>query len=93
MLMVTAELRAERKGQTALMWAAADGHAEVVDTLIKDGADFRTPLKSGFNPLFFAVREGRTNVVQILLNAGADVNEVMQPQKSSGCSNVPARKV
>ncbi len=41
------------------MWAAAEGHVEVVDALLKAGADFRTPLASGFTPLFFAVREGR----------------------------------
>ena len=31
----------DRKGQTALMWAAAEGHAPVVGLLIKSGADFR----------------------------------------------------
>ena len=54
----------ERRGQTALMWAAAEGHAEVVEALLEAGADFRTPLPSGFTPLFFAVREGRTDVVR-----------------------------
>ena len=72
----------ERRGQTALMWAAAEGHAEVVEALLRAGADFRTPLPSGFTPLFFAVREGRTEVVRVLLKAGADVNEAMQPQKA-----------
>ena len=71
------------------MWAAAEGHAEVVEALLQAGADFRTPLPSGFTPLFFAVREGRTDVVRILLKAGADVNEAMQPKKSSG--RAPAR--
>ena len=71
----------ERRGQTALMWAAAEGHAEVVAALLKAGAEFRTPLPSGFTPLFFAVREGRTDVVRVLLKAGADVNEAMQPQE------------
>ena len=32
--------------------------------LLKAGADFRTPLASGFTPLFFAVREGRIDVVR-----------------------------
>ena len=31
----------ERRGQTALMWAAAEGHADVVEALIEAGADFR----------------------------------------------------
>ncbi len=47
----------ERRGQTALMWAAAEGHADVVQALIDAGADFRTRLPSGFTPLLFAVRE------------------------------------
>ena len=54
------------------------------EALLEAGADFRTPLPSGFTPLFFAVREGRTDVVRVLLKAGADVNEAMQPRKSSG---------
>jgi uncharacterized protein len=76
----------EMKGQTALMWAAAEGHLEVVDALLSAGADFRTPLGSGFAPLFFAVREGRTDVVFRLLKAGADVNETMRPERKNGVS-------
>jgi uncharacterized protein len=64
-----------------MMWAAAEGHAAVVEALLAAGADFRTPLPSGFTPLFFAVREGRPDVVRVLLKAGADVNEAMQPKK------------
>ena len=45
----------DRRGQTALMWAAAEGHAAVVQALIEAGADFRTRLPSGFTPLLFAV--------------------------------------
>ena len=79
----------ERHGQTAVMWAAAEGHAAVVLELIKAGADFKSPLPSGFTPLFFAVREGRTEVVRTLLKAGADVNEAMQPKRPAG--RAPAR--
>ncbi len=61
--------------QTALMWAAAEGHAEVVEELIQAGAEFRTTLSSGFTPLLFAVREGHIDVVKTLVKAGADVNE------------------
>jgi ankyrin repeat protein len=69
------------------MWAAADGHAEVVELLIKAGADIHATLSdSGFTPFFFAVREGRTDVVRVLLKAGADVNEAMQPKKPNGKS-------
>ena len=66
--------------QTALMWAAAEGHAEVVAELIEFGADFRTTLESGFTPLLFAVREGHGEVVKALLKAGADVNRTIEPK-------------
>jgi uncharacterized protein len=67
----------ESRGQTALMWAAAEGHAAVVQELIAAKADFRTRLPSGFTPFLFAVREGRLPVVRVLLEAGADVNETI----------------
>ena len=73
----TVDSRDERRGQTALMWAAAEGHAEIVKELIEAGADFRLRLASGFTPLLFAVREGRIDVVRVLLKAGADVNETV----------------
>jgi uncharacterized protein len=74
----------ERRGQTAIMWAAAEGHTPVVDLLIKENADFKTPLDSGFTPLLFAVRAGRSEVVKTLLKAGADVNEAAQPKRRAG---------
>ncbi|MCY4588681.1 MAG: ankyrin repeat domain-containing protein [Bryobacterales bacterium] len=67
--------------QTALTWAAAEGHAEVVVELIKAGADFRTTLSSGFTPLLFAVRNGHTEVVKTLVTAGADINRRIDPHK------------
>ena len=67
-----------RRGQTALMWAAAEGHVAVIEELIKAGADFRTPLDSGFTPLMFAVRQGHIAAVKALLKAGVDVNEPVQ---------------
>ena len=59
------------------MWAAAEGHAEVVKELIEAGADFRLRLPTGFTPLLFAVREGRIPVVNVLLKEGADVNDTV----------------
>ena len=67
----------DRRGQTALMWAAAEGHATIVQDLVEAGADVRLRLVSGFTPLLFAVRAGRIDVVRVLLRAGADVNESM----------------
>jgi ankyrin repeat protein len=60
-----------------LMWAAAEGHAPVVQMLIEVGADINARLASGMTPLLFAVREGHSDVVRVLLNAGANVNETV----------------
>ena len=70
------ETRAE---QTALVWAAAEGHAAVVAELIEAGADFRTKLASGFTPLLFAARNGHIDVVKELVQAGVDPNERIDP--------------
>jgi len=69
--------RDETHQQTALMWAAAEGHAPVAAMLIEVGADVKARLASGMTPLLFAVREGHSDVVRVLLKAGADVNETV----------------
>ena len=58
------------RGQTALMWAAAEGNVEVVEVLIEAGADFKARLSSGSRRCLFAVREGHGDVVRALLKAG-----------------------
>ena len=78
------DARDDRRAQTALIWAAAEGHAAVVQSLIEAGADFRTYLQSGFTPLLFAARDGRAEVVRVLLKAGADVNETIPAGKRIG---------
>jgi uncharacterized protein len=65
----------EKHRQTALMWAAAEGHAPVVEMLIELGADYKARLASGMTPLLFAVREGHGDVVRVLLKAGVSANE------------------
>ncbi|MDE0108948.1 MAG: ankyrin repeat domain-containing protein [Bryobacterales bacterium] len=67
--------------QTALVWAASEGHAEVVAELIEFGADFRRKLESGFTPLLFAVRAGHLDVVKTLVDAGVDVKQRIEPSK------------
>ena len=62
-------------GQSALMWAAAEGHVPVVHTLIDHGADIHARSNSGATPLLFAARKGSMTAVRALLAAGSDVNE------------------
>lgn len=80
------DARDERRGQTALIWAAAEGHADVVQALIAAKADVNQRLPSGFTPLLFAVREGRLDVVRTLLEAGASANDTIpaEPGKRRG---------
>ena len=77
LLNVGADINAKEtwNGQSALMWAAAEGHGPVVQTLIDHGA--RTPARSnsGATPLWFAARKGSMTAVRALLAAGSDVNE------------------
>src|SRR5947208_17206 len=66
------------KGQTALMWAAAENHAEVVRALVGAGADIKTRSKGGvFTPYLFAVRGGQIEAARALLEAGVNVNETL----------------
>ena len=68
--------------QTALMWAVAEGHVDVVEELMQAGADFRATLSSGFTPLLFAIRQGHMEVVRTLVKAGADVNQSVEPEEA-----------
>jgi len=62
-------------GQSALMWAVAEGHVPVVQVLIERGADIHARSNSGSTPLLFAARKGNMNIVRALLGAGSGVNE------------------
>ncbi len=64
------------RGQTALMWAVEQKHADAAQALIDQGADVHARSNSGFTPLLFAARVGDINSARVLLAAGADVNEV-----------------
>ena len=56
---------------TALMWAAREGHTEIVQVFIQ--ARVNVDAQSSFGIALWAAREGHTETVQALLAAGADV--------------------
>ena len=64
-------------GQTALMWAVSESHADVTATLIRAGADVRARSKAGFTPLMFAAQQGDADSARLLLAAGANPNEAI----------------
>jgi uncharacterized protein len=74
----------QTQNQTALMWAAAEQHPQVLQTLIAAHADLRAHTKRGFTALHFAARTGDLESTRILLDAGVDVNIRAQPDGGSG---------
>src|SRR5437899_846413 len=67
------------QNQTALMWAAAEHHPDVVRALIEAKANLRAHTKNGFTALHFAAREGDLESARLLLAAGVDINIRSQP--------------
>jgi len=73
--------------ETALMWASAEGHLEVVKALLAAGADPNLKAhvstitershadhpSGGFTALMFAVRNGYDDIAKALIDGGADV--------------------
>ncbi len=61
-------------GATPLFQASQNGHTEVVQVLVKAGADLNQSFK-GATPLFQASQNGHAKVVQVLVHAKADLNQ------------------
>jgi ankyrin repeat protein len=72
------------QNQTALMWAAAEKHPKVLQTLIETSADLEAHTKLGFTALHFAARAGDMESTRMLLGAGVDVNIKSQPDPETG---------
>ena len=77
-------VRESWRGQTALMWAAAENHPAAVHTLLEFGAAVTERSSAGWTALLFAVRASKAEAVHALLEAGADVNDTIQPLASDG---------
>ncbi len=59
-------------GETALMYAAENGHMELAEMLIEYGADVN--INTFRSALAWAARQGHKDVVELLIANGADVN-------------------
>src|SRR5262245_20056209 len=70
----SADLNARnRHNQTALMLAASEGHASIVEWLVRRGAALDQVAKYGLSALMLAVVRGHREIVRLLVEAGADV--------------------
>jgi ankyrin repeat protein len=78
--------------QTALMWAAAEHHPEVVRTLIAAKADLLVRTKNGFTALHFAAREGDIESARSLLAAGVNINIRSQPDVAGTSAEIDQRR-
>ena len=59
---------------TAMMWAVAERHSDVVRVLLSHDADVHTSTSDGFTPLLYAAHNGDISIARMLIGAGADVN-------------------
>lgn len=64
------------QGQTLLHVAAHEGHVEIVDFLLRCGANLDARDRHGNTPLHCAVVSGREKIVQALVGAGANMDLV-----------------
>ncbi|KAM4676042.1 ankyrin repeat, SAM and basic leucine zipper domain-containing protein 1 [Discoglossus pictus] len=61
-----------RKGITPIMFAAREGHTQVVVILVANGANINAQDELGYTGLTWAAHEGRKNTVLKMLELGAD---------------------
>ena len=62
-------------GRTALHWAVRNGNIEIVDILIKGGADLNKGDQAGKTALSHAAESGKVDLTRKLIESGADVNK------------------
>ena len=79
--------------QTALMWAAAEHHPDVVKTLIEAHAELQAHTRQGFTALHFAAREGDLENARLLLAAGTNVDIRTQSEAAKGSRDIDVTAV
>jgi len=70
-------------GRTPLQWAISRGHKDIVNLLLKKGADITLKTEEGDNALACAVWSGNAGMVQLMIDKGFDPTEKATHGKSA----------
>eukprot|EP00900_Chrysochromulina_parva_P016696 jgi/Chrpa1/25027/Chrysochromulina_OHIO_Genome00007502-RA len=74
LLLIFGGLRVLQDGQTALMYASANGHVEVIKFLLASGAKIEATDNFVFTALMIASTQGELDSIEVLLAAGANLD-------------------
>jgi ankyrin repeat protein len=90
--------KTEVDGTTSLHYAVRNDDVQLVDRLIRAGADVKAANRYGITPLYLACVNGNAAIIEKLLNGGADANAVSTEGETalmtaSRTGNVDAVKV
>lgn len=77
--------QADGQGRTALHFAAAHGHRDMVGLLIGQGAQMNFQDSQGWTALHYAAKHGYLEVVQLLVESGADPTTTCDTDKVPIC--------
>eukprot|EP00927_Polykrikos_kofoidii_P002806 TRINITY_DN11120_c0_g1_i4.p1 TRINITY_DN11120_c0_g1~~TRINITY_DN11120_c0_g1_i4.p1 ORF type:complete len:1173 (+),score=234.61 TRINITY_DN11120_c0_g1_i4:233-3751(+) len=72
-----------KEGWTAAMVAAIEGHAEILQLLIYEGADLEKLDNGGFTAVMLAAKKGNRACLRKLLEEGVDVNMVAESDRTA----------
>ncbi|XP_021047061.1 ankyrin repeat, SAM and basic leucine zipper domain-containing protein 1 isoform X2 [Mus pahari] len=78
-----------RRLMTPIMYAARDGHTQVVALLVAHGAEVNAQDENGYTALTWAARQGHKNVILKLLELGA--NKMLQTKDGRTPSEIAKR--
>ena len=73
----------------SLLRAAEGGYVDMVQFLLRSGADVDVPTKAGTTPLVYAAWKGHASIVDLLISAGA--NENVEPKTGSPLAHAVER--
>ena len=91
--LVSARSEINPKGWTPLIYAAFNGHVEVMRVLLTHGADVDAQAENGTTALMAACRNGHQAAVKLLLDEEADLDLVNQGQLTALKIGLAARNI